>query len=68
VVLELHIRQDGSVGDARTLRSAPIFGRYALNAALGWKYNPVLANGKQLDALMPATVTFTPPTAAPDGR
>src|SRR5439155_1962264 len=35
VVVELQTRRDGSVANARIVRSVPLFDRYALDAALG---------------------------------
>lgn len=61
VVLEVQTRKDGSVGSACVLRSIPTLDHYALDAALGWKYEPVRVDGAPVEAVMTETVHFTPP-------
>jgi TonB family protein len=40
VILESRIASDGTVSDARILRSVPMLDKAALTAVLGWKFNP----------------------------
>lgn len=61
VVLEVQTRKDGSVGSACVLRSIPALDHYALDAALGWKYEPLRVSGTAVEAVMIETVHFTPP-------
>jgi TonB family protein len=61
VVLEVQTRKDGSVGSARVLRSIPKLDHYALDAALGWKYEAVRVDGAPVEAVITETVHFTPP-------
>jgi TonB family protein len=63
VVVEVQTRRDGSVGSACVLRSIPALDHYALDAALGWKYQPLRVNGTAVQAVMIETVHFTPPVA-----
>ncbi|MBL8143273.1 MAG: energy transducer TonB, partial [Acidobacteria bacterium] len=60
VILELTIGADGSVVNARVLRSIPLLDQAALDAARQWKYAPTLLNGVPTPVIMTATVTFAP--------
>jgi TonB family protein len=55
VVVELQVRRDGSVGRARVMRSVPMLDHYALDAALGWKYDAV-----PVEFVMTVPVQFKP--------
>jgi TonB family protein len=55
VVVELQVRRDGSVGSARVMRSVPMLDHYALEAALGWKYDAV-----PVEFVMTVPVEFKP--------
>lgn len=68
VVLEVQTRQDGSVGSASVLQSIPPLDHYALDAALGRKYEPLRVNGAVVEAVMTDTVLFTPTVARIAGR
>jgi protein TonB len=60
VILELTIDTDGSVANARVLRSIPLLDQAALDAARQWKYTPTLLNGEPKQVILTATVNFTP--------
>jgi TonB family protein len=57
VILELTIGTDGAVTDARVLRSIPLLDTAAVEAALQWRYEPVLVDGKPVSVIMTAAVT-----------
>jgi TonB family protein len=59
VILEVLLDTDGSVADARILRSIPIFDEAALGAVRQWKFVPTLLNGQPTAMLMTVTVNFT---------
>ncbi len=61
VILELRIGVDGSVVDARILRSIPLLDDAALTAARQWKFSPVLLNGEPVEVSMVTTINFTIP-------
>jgi TonB family protein len=56
VILELTIDTDGSVKEARVLRSIPLLDEEAVRAAKQWRYEPVLLNGKPIAIVMTVTV------------
>jgi periplasmic protein TonB len=58
VILECLIAQDGSVQDARVLRSAPLLDQAALAAVRQWVYQPTLLNGVPVSVIMTVTVRF----------
>ena len=60
VILELTIGADGSVVNARVLRSIPLLDQAALEAARQWKYAPTLLNGVPTPVIMTATVSVAP--------
>ena len=49
---------DGSVTDARVLRSIPLLDSAALECARQWRFEPVLLNGRPVPIVMTATVSF----------
>jgi TonB family protein len=59
VILELRIGADGSVVDARILRSIPLLDDAALTAARQWQFRPVLLNGVPVEVIMNATINFS---------
>ncbi|MGH9162708.1 MAG: energy transducer TonB [Vicinamibacteraceae bacterium] len=59
VVVEATIGTDGSVTDARILKSIPALDQAALDAVLQWKYTPTLLNGEPVVVVMTVTVNFT---------
>lgn len=59
VILEVRIEPDGTVGDARVLRSIPLLDQAALDAVQQWRYTPPLINGAPAALLVTTTVNFT---------
>jgi protein TonB len=59
VILELVVSGDGSVSDARVLRSIPLLDDAALECVRQWRYEPTLLNGTPVPIIMTATVNFT---------
>jgi protein TonB len=58
VIIEAIIAQDGSVQDARVLRSATMLDQAALAAVRQWVYRPTLLNGVPVSVIMTVTVRF----------
>lgn len=58
VILELTIDVDGSVKDARVLRSIPLLDQAALEAARQWRYQPTMLNGQAVPIILTAIVAF----------
>jgi TonB family protein len=58
VILEIVIDTDGSVKDARVLRSIPLLDRAAIDAAKQWRYEPTQLNGQPVPVIMTVTVAF----------
>jgi protein TonB len=59
VIIEAVIAPDGSVRDARVLRSQPLLDAAALDAVRQWRYTPTLLNGVPVPVVITVTVTFT---------
>jgi protein TonB len=59
VILEALIGEDGSVRDAKVLRSVPLLDTSALEAVRQWRFTPTLLNGVPVQVIMTVTVTFT---------
>ena len=58
VILEVTIGVDGSVADARILRSIPLLDAAALDAVRQWRYEPTLLNGTAVPVRFTVTVEF----------
>ena len=58
VILDITIGTDGSVVDAKVLRSIPLLDRAALDTARLWRFTPTLLNGVPIQVIMTATVNF----------
>ena len=58
VILEVIIDVDGTVKDARVLRSIPLLDAAALEAVRQWRYEPTLIDGKPVPVIMTVPVTF----------
>lgn len=58
VIIDIRIGTDGSVVEARVLRSIPLLDQAALDAVYQWKYEPTLLNGEAVEVLMTVTVNF----------
>jgi protein TonB len=59
VIIEATIGKDGSVKDAKILRSVALLDQAALDAVKQWKFSPTLLNGVPVEVLMTVTVNFT---------
>lgn len=58
VIVEVTIDVDGTVKDARLLRSIPMLDAAALEAVRQWRYEPTTIDGKPVPVIMTVTVTF----------
>jgi protein TonB len=58
VIIEATIGVDGSVVDARVLRSVPLLDEAALQAVRQWQYTPSRLNGAPVAVIMTVTVNF----------
>ena len=58
VIIEAVIAVDGSVRDARVLRSEPLLDRAALDAVKQWRYAPTRLNGVAVPVIVTVTVHF----------
>jgi TonB family protein len=59
VIVEVVVGRDGSVRDARLLRSVAMLDDAALDAVLQWRYTPTVLNGEPVEVIMTLTVNFT---------
>lgn len=62
VIVEAVVGEDGSVTDAKIIRSIALLDDAALAAVRQWKYMPTTLNGKPVPVIMTVTVDFTPNT------
>jgi len=58
VIIEAVIATDGTVRDARVLRSIPLLDRAALDAVRQWRYEPTRLNGVVVPVIVTVTVQF----------
>jgi TonB family protein len=59
VIIEATIGTDGSVQDARVLRSIPLLDAAAVDAVKQWQFTPTLLNGVPVPVIMTVTVNFS---------
>ena len=59
VIVEVRIEPDGTVSNARVLRSIPMLDQAALDAVSQWQFVPTLLNGQAVPVIMTCTVNFT---------
>jgi TonB family protein len=59
VILEITVAADGSVADARVLRSISLLDAAAVAAVRQWQYEPTLLNGVAVPVIMTVTVNFS---------
>jgi TonB family protein len=59
VIIEARIEPDGTVGNARVLRSIEMLNQAALDAVMQWQFLPTLMNGQAVPVIMTVTVNFT---------
>jgi protein TonB len=58
VIIEATIDEQGSVQDARVLRSIPLLDRAAIDAVRQWRFTPTVLNGQVIPVVMTVTVNF----------
>ena len=58
VIIEAVIAADGTVRDARVLRSVPLLDRAALDAVKQWRYAPTRLGGVAVPVIVTVTVHF----------
>ena len=58
VVIEVTIDVDGTVKDARVLRSIPMLDVAALDAVRQWRFEPTTIDGRTVPVIMTVTVSF----------
>ena len=58
VVLEIFIAADGTVRDAKVLRSIPMLDQAALDAVRQWRYEVTHLNGRAVPVIITDTVSF----------
>jgi protein TonB len=59
VIIEAIIGKDGTVRDAKVLRSVALLDQAALEAVRQWRYSPTTLNGVPVEVIMTVTVNFT---------
>ena len=59
VIIEATIGPNGSVTDAKVLRSIPLLDAAALDAVRQWQFTPTTLNGQAVPVIMTVTVNFT---------
>jgi protein TonB len=59
VIMEITVDREGSVEDARVLRSIPLLDEAALAAVKQWRYAPTWLNGRPVPVIMTVTINFT---------
>jgi TonB family protein len=71
VILDVTIAKDGTVADAKVVKGIPELNKAATDAARKWKFEPVVIDGKNVEALVTMTIRFSlkkgsdePPNAA----
>jgi protein TonB len=61
VIMEARIEPDGSVSDARIIKSIPLLDQAALDAVKQWRFTTPLANGEPTAVLTTVTIDFRLP-------
>ena len=59
VIIEATIGPNGTVQEAKVLRSIPLLDAAALDAVQQWQFTPTLLNGVPVPVIMTVTVNFT---------
>ena len=59
VIVEATIGANGTIQDAKVLRSIPLLDAAALEAVRQWEFTPTLLNGVPVPVIMTVTVNFT---------
>ena len=58
VIMEVTIDIDGTVKDARVLRSIPMLDAAALDAVRQWRYQPTTIDGKAVPVTITVSMSF----------
>jgi protein TonB len=58
VIIEATIAKDGTVKDAKVLKSVPLLDEPALAAVRQWRYTPTTLGGVPIEVLLIVTVNF----------
>jgi protein TonB len=58
VIVEAIIARDGSVKNAKVIRSVPMLDQAALDAVNQWRYTPTMLNNQPVEVIMTVNVTF----------
>lgn len=59
VIAEIVVNEQGSVAEAKVIRSIPLLDEAALAAVRTWQYEPTLLNGQPVPVRMTVTVNFS---------
>jgi len=59
VIIEATIGPNGTVTDAKVLRSIPLLDAAAIDAVRQWVFTPTTLNGQAVPVIMTVTVNFT---------
>lgn len=59
VRIEAIIRKDGTVKEAKVVRSVPLLDQAALAAVRQWRYAPTIVNGEPVEVVVTVTVNFS---------
>jgi protein TonB len=59
VIIEATLGPNGTVTDAKVLRSIPLLDAAALDAVRQWQFTPTTLNGQPVPVIMTVTVNFT---------
>ncbi len=65
VILEATIAPDGTIQDAKVVRSIPLLDQAAVDAVRQWRFTPTLLNGVPVPVIMTVTVNFSLSTDLP---
>jgi protein TonB len=58
VIIEATIARDGTIKNAKVIRSVPMLDQAALDAVNQWRYTPTLLNNQPVEVIMSVNVTF----------
>jgi protein TonB len=58
VIIEAIIARDGTIKNAKVIRSVPMLDQAALDAVNQWRYTPTLLNNQPVEVIMSVNVTF----------
>ena len=60
VLLDVIIAKDGTVKDAKVVRSAPLFDAAAIEAVRQWLFTPTTVNGAAVEVIVTVSLQFAP--------